>query len=192
MQANWKLKTSWEPNSKVQSLNKCQNSWSGLHQFKVLKAWICLPRLSSTTFHLLTVHGACIKIKLHPTRSLQSSLSASMELEDQFNFTVDSLELLAAEMCKGGYLCVCVCSSVLETEVRTCGYLQRSIENSKIIDIDVKSVVPWCAGDYKPGKSMTRCHYLSKCLPPNHWDSAIGTHRSLWLAASLQRQNLSS
>lgn len=74
-----------------------------------------------------------------------------MALEDQFNFTVDSLELLAAD----------VRSSVLETEVRTCGYLQRSIENSKIIDIDVKSVEPWCAGDYKPGKSMTRCHYLS-------------------------------
>lgn len=97
---------------------------------------------------------------------------------------------------------MCV-QSVLETEVQTCGYLQRSIENSKIIDIDVKSVEPWCAGDYKPGKSLTRCHYLSLNVcnkkrqgATNHkqpLENAIGVpHRGLWLAASLQRQNLSS
>ena len=70
MRANWKLKTSWEPNFKYKAWTNVRLlflKWiASIQSLENLNLFVSL-----VFYHLLTVHCACIKIKLLPTYSVE-------------------------------------------------------------------------------------------------------------------------
>ncbi len=179
-----KIKDFLRTKFQIQSLNKCQivvleadciNSKPWKPESVCLACLLppaystwCLHQNKTFTLHVLRrVHSSEIY-----TRGLEPTTSSDLvPIWHWKNSSISPLILSNSWplICVRMIACVCV----LETEVRTCGYLQRSIENSKIIDIDVKPVVPWWR------------------LPATEpFEAAIGTHgtHGLWLAASLQPQ----